>query len=76
MGALIKLIGLILIFFAGYNLFATFQDQILGEAIKSQTPDFLDFFVDTATPELTQADYTAGAIYGIVFIVGLVMLIK
>lgn len=76
MSAIIKLIGLILILFAGYNLFATFQDQILGEAVKSQTPDFLDFFVDTATPDVTSQMIQNGVIYGIIFLVGLVMLIK
>lgn len=76
MSAIIKLIGLILILFAGYNLFATFQDQILGEAVKSQTPDFLDFFVDTATPDVTSEMITNGIIFGVIFLVGLVMLVR
>ncbi len=76
MGAKLKLLGLILILFAGYNLFASFQDQILGEAVKTQTPDFLDFFVDVATPDVTQEMIRNGFIYGFLLLLGLVFLIK
>jgi len=76
MGALVKLFGLLLILFSIYSLYATFETQIQGEAVKSQLPDFLDFIVDTATPEITDVQIQFGIFYVILFIIGLVMLIR
>lgn len=76
MGALFRLLGLGLIIFAGYNLFVTFETQIISEAVQTQTPDFLDFFIESATPDPTQVDIQRGVIYFIVLIVGIVLLIK
>ncbi len=79
MGALRRLIGLGLIAFAGWNLFLIFQDQIISQGIQSQTTGFLDIFdplIQTATPEPTTQDIQKGILYGIVFMVGLVLLIK
>jgi len=76
MGALVKLLGFLLILFSLYSLYATFETQIQGEAVKSQLPDFLDFFVDVATPEITDVQIQFGIFYGILFIVGLAMLIR
>ncbi len=76
MGALVKLLGLLLILFSLYSLYATFETQIQGEAVKSQLPDFLDFFVDVATPEITEFQIQVGIFYGVLFIIGLAMLIR
>lgn len=71
-----RLFGLILILGAGYVIFDTFQTQILGEAVKTQIPDFLDFFVDTVTPEITQTQTNIGIVAFVVGIIGLILLLK
>jgi hypothetical protein len=81
MGALVKIFGIILMIGSTYQLFLLFQTQILSQTIQSQTPDnifgdFFDFFVQTATPEITSGDIAFGIFYGILFIVGLAMLIR
>lgn len=81
MGAIVKIIGIILMIGSVYQLFLLFQTQILSQTIQSQTPDnvfgdFLDFFVQTATPEVTSGDILIGIFYGILFIIGLAMLIR
>ncbi len=79
MSAIVRLIGFILIAFAGYNLFMIFQDQILSEAIQTQTTGFFDIFdplIQSVTPEPTQADIQKAILYGVVAFVGLIMLIK
>lgn len=79
MSAIVRLIGLILIVFAGYNLFFIFQDQIISQAVQSQTTGFLDIFdpfIQAVTPEPTQADIQKAILYGVVAIVGLIMLIR
>jgi len=79
MGAILRLIGLVLIAFAGWNLFMIFETQIISQGIQTQTTGFLDFldpFIQQATPEPTQADIQKAILYGIVAIVGLVLLIR
>ena len=81
MGAIVKIIGIILMIGSVYQLFLLFKTQILSQTIQSQTPDnvfgdFLDFFVQTATPEVTSGDILIGIFYGILFIIGLAMLIR
>lgn len=81
MGAILKIIGIILMIGSVYQLFVIFQTQILSQAVQSQTPDnifgdFFDFFVQTATPEITPFDIASGIFYGILFIIGLAMLIR
>jgi len=79
MGAIIRLIGLVLIGFAGWNLFMIFQDQILSEALQSQTTGFLDIFdplIQSVTPQVTDTDIASALLYGVVAFVGLIMLIK
>ena len=81
MGAIVKIIGIILMIGSVYQLFVIFQTQILSQAVQSQTPDnifgdFFDFFVQTATPEITDFDILSGIFYGILFIIGLALLIR
>jgi len=81
MGAILKIFGIILMIGSTYQLFLLFQTQILSQTIQSQTPDnifgdFLDFFVQTATPEVTSGDILIGIFYGVLFIIGLAMLIR
>ncbi len=79
MGAIRRLIGLVLIAFAGYNLFIIFEDQIISQGVQSGLPDFLNFldpFIQQATPEPTQADIQLAIIYGVVFFVGIILLIR
>lgn len=79
MSAIIRLIGLVLIAFAGWNLFMIFQDQIISEAIQTQTTGFFNIFdslIQSVTPEVTDTDIASAILYGIVALVGLVMLVK
>jgi len=81
MGAILKIIGIILMIGSTYQLFLLFQTQIISQTIQSQTPDnifgdFLDFFIQTATPEVTNFDILSGIFYGILFIIGLALLIR
>ncbi len=81
MGAIVKIIGIILMIGSTYQLFLLFQTQIISEAVQSQTPDnifgdFADFFIQSATPEITSGDITIGIFYGITFIIGLALLIR
>jgi hypothetical protein len=79
MSAILRLIGLVLIAFAGWNLFMIFETQIISQGVQSQTTGFLDFldpFIQQATPEPTEQDIASGILYGIVALVGLVLLIR
>ncbi len=79
MGAIRRLIGLVLIAFAGWNLFMIFEDQIISQGIQSQTTGFLNIFdpiIQQFTPEPTQADFQLAIIYGVVFFVGIILLIR
>lgn len=79
MSVIIKLIGLILIVFAGWNLFMIFEAQIISQGVQSQTTgifDFLDPFIQQATPEPTDQDIASAILYGILGLVGLVMLLR
>jgi hypothetical protein len=76
MSAVLKIIGFLLILFAGYSLFTMFQAQIFSEVAQTQTPDFLDFFFEVATPQITQSMIVWGIVYGIVFIIGLALLTR
>lgn len=76
MSVIVKLVGFLLIIFAGYSLFTTFQGVIFGELLKTQTPDYLDFLVSSATPQISEEMMKYGIVYGVIFLVGLVMLAR
>ncbi len=81
MGAILKIFGLILMIGSAYQLFILFRTQIISQTIQSQTPDnifgdFLDFFVQTATPQVTEGQIGIGIFYGILFIIVLALLIR
>ncbi len=81
MGAIVKIIGIILMIGSTYQLFLIFQAQIISEAVQSQTPDNIfgdiaDFFIQSATPEVTSFDILGGIFYGVLFIIGLALLIR
>jgi len=81
MGAILKIFGIILMIGSAYQLYILFQTQIISQTIQSQTPDnifgdFLDFFVQSATPEVTGGEIVIGIFYGVLFIIGLALLIR
>jgi len=76
MGAILKIIGFLMILFAFYNFYVIFQAQIFSEVLQSQTPDFLDFFVESATPNISQDMMIKGLVYFVVLIIGIALLAK
>ena len=76
MGAILKIIGFLMILFAFYNFYVIFQAQIFSEVLQSQTPDFLDFFVESATPDITQDIMIKALIYFVVLIIGIALMAK
>jgi len=76
MSAVLKIIGFLLVLFALYNFYVIFQAQIFSEIIQSQTPDFLDFFVESATADITQDIMIKALIYFVVLIIGIALMAK
>lgn len=67
-------VGGIIVFFSGIGILFQLRNLIIGEAVKSQTPDFLDFFVDLGTPDLSGAEMINIGIGSFFLIIGLLMI--
>lgn len=66
-------IGGFIIFISSVGILFNLRNLIIGEAIKSQTPDFLDFFVDLGTPDLSGIDQLNIGIGVFFLIIGLLL---